>query len=615
MPLSSSALAGPTPQPSTPQPPTAPPAERPHRRRIDLLVAVAAIAVAFWVTSGLWLDPNGRAITVNSSDQALFEWLLAYGAHALSHGQNPFFTDLVNSPDGVNLAVNTSVTVYAVVFAPLTYLIGPPATFLVVLTANLAGTAFGWYWLLSRHLVRSTPAAVLGGLFIGFAPGMVAHANGHLNWSAGWVAPMLLWGVLRLRQPGRWLRNGLLLGVLVAVAFSIAAEGLFFTALACGVFLGTWALDRGRRAEARALLPNFLRGLGVTAVVAFALLAYPLWMHFLGPQRFHGTGFDPVIHAEDIAAYGAYPQRTLAGLVGLDTSLAPNPTEENSFLGLPLLVLAVACFGLLWRRADPVRRATLRALGVTALVFTVLSWGPRVKIFETHTDIPLPYSLLGHLPVFNAALPSRLALVVAPVVGLLLAHAVDLLRSVPLSRRARTGWLAAFAVALLPLLPTTLLTVHRDPVPEFITSGTWRQYVSPGGVLTPLPLTLDLAPDGQRWQAYALAHRQGEFAIPAGFFLGPGGPDGRGRIGPVPRPTDALLMEVAQTGDVPTITDADRVTARADLAYWGVELVVLTPEAHGAKFPIHWEELLDVGTALFGEPERVSDVWLWRIAP
>nr|WP_192772779.1 DUF2079 domain-containing protein [Plantactinospora soyae] len=582
---------------------------------MDLLVAVAAIAVAFWVTSGLWLDPNGRAITVNSSDQALFEWLLAYGAHALSHGQNPFFTDLVNSPDGVNLAVNTSVTVYAVVFAPLTYLIGPPATFLVVLTANLAGTAFGWYWLLSRHLVRSTPAAVLGGLFIGFAPGMVAHANGHLNWSAGWVAPMLLWGVLRLRQPGRWLRNGLLLGVLVAVAFSIAAEGLFFTALACGVFLGTWALDRGRRAEARALLPNFLRGLGVTAVVAFALLAYPLWMHFLGPQRFHGTGFDPVIHAEDIAAYGAYPQRTLAGLVGLDTSLAPNPTEENSFLGLPLLVLAVACFGLLWRRADPVRRATLRALGVTALVFTVLSWGPRVKIFETHTDIPLPYSLLGHLPVFNAALPSRLALVVAPVVGLLLAHAVDLLRSVPLSRRARTGWLAAFAVALLPLLPTTLLTVHRDPVPEFITSGTWRQYVSPGGVLTPLPLTLDLAPDGQRWQAYALAHRQGEFAIPAGFFLGPGGPDGRGRIGPVPRPTDALLMEVAQTGDVPTITDADRVTARADLAYWGVELVVLTPEAHGAKFPIHWEELLDVGTALFGEPERVSDVWLWRIAP
>ena len=121
----------------------------------DLLALVAAVALAVWVTSGLWVDPNGRAITVNSSDQALFEWLLAYGAHAFTHGENPLFTTLLNVPDGVNLAVNTSITVYAVLFAPLTYLIGPPATFLVILTLNLAGTAFAWYWLLSRHLVRT----------------------------------------------------------------------------------------------------------------------------------------------------------------------------------------------------------------------------------------------------------------------------------------------------------------------------------------------------------------------------------------------------------------------------------------------------------------------------
>ena len=178
------------------------------------------------------------------------------------------------------------------------------------------------------------------------------------------------------------MRNGAVLGLLVAVAFSIAAEGLFFTALACAVFLGTWSLDRTRRAEARAALPTFLRGLAVAGAVAFALLSYPLWLHFLGPQRYHGTGFDPLIHTEDIAAYGAFPERSLAGVAGLGTSLAPNPTEENSFFGLPLLVLAVLCFGLLWRRAEPGRRATLRALAVTAVVFAVLSWGPRVKFDE-----------------------------------------------------------------------------------------------------------------------------------------------------------------------------------------------------------------------------------------
>ncbi|HEX2774729.1 MAG TPA: DUF2079 domain-containing protein, partial [Micromonosporaceae bacterium] len=535
-------------------------------RKVDLLAVAASLVLGLWVTGGLWLDPDGRAVTVNSGDQALFEWLLSYGAHALVSGENPLITHLLNVPDGVNLAVNTSITVYAVAFAPLTYLIGPPATFLVVLTLNLVATALAWYWLLSRHLVGSPWAALVGGLFIGFAPGMVSHANAHLNWTAGWLVPLLVWRVLRLREPGHWLRNGLLLGLLVAIAFSIAAEGLFFTALACGVFLLTWATDPARRQEARAALPTFLRGLAVAAVVAFALLAYPLWLHFFGPQRFHGTGFSRRIHSEDVLAYGAFPDRSLAGLVGLDWSLAPNPTEENSFFGLPLLALAVACFVALWRH-ETVNRATVRALGVTAVVFTVLSWGPNLKVAGAITPVPLPYALLGHLPIFNAALPARLALVVAPVVGLLLAFAVDRLGPAQ-SRRRQPMARAAFLVALLPLLPMPLLTHQREPVPQFITSGAWREYVSPGGVLTPVPLTLDVAPDGQRWQAYALAHRQGEFGLPSGFFLGPGGPDSRGRIGPVPRYTDGLLLDVARTGVVPEITDADRATARADLRHW-----------------------------------------------
>jgi hypothetical protein len=601
----------------------APPASATTRsRRADLLMAAVALALAFWVTSGLWLAPNARAITVNSSDQALFEWLLAYGAHALTHGENPLFTYLINAPDGVNLAVNTSITVYAVAFAPLTYLIGPPATFLVILTLNLVATACAWYWFLSRFrpgtgggpLVRSRLAAALGGLFCGFAPGMVSHANAHLNWTAGWLVPILVWRVLRLREPGRWLRDGVLLGVLVAVTFSIAAEGLFFTALACGVFLTVWALAPGRRAEARAALPTVLRGLGVTAVVAGVLLSYPLWLHFLGPQRFHGTGFDPRIHAEDIAAFGAFPERSLAGLAGLDSSLAPNPTEENSFFGLPLLILTIACLVMLWRSADAGRRATLRALAITAAVFTVLSFGPRIKWFGRITDIPLPYALLDHAPVFNAALPARLALVVTPLIGILLALAVDCLRTAsPLPRGLRVAWTAGFAAALVPLLPTTLLTIEREPVPAFITSGAWREHVSPGGVLAPVPFTLDVLPDGQRWQAYAFAHRQGEFAIPSGFFLGPGGPGGRGRIGPVPRATDALLFAVAESGVVPPITDADRATARADLRHWNAEVVVLADRVHGAKFPVHHDALLRATTDLLGPPQRVRDVWLWRL--
>lgn len=600
--------------PSSPSPAAGPAPARVRDRRADLLVTLAALALALWVTSGMWRDPNSRAITVNSSDQALFEWLLAFGGHALTHGQNPLFTTLINVPDGVNLAVNTSITVYAAVFAPLTYLIGPPATFLVILTLNLAATAVAWYWLLSRHLVGSRLAAGVGALFIAFCPAMVSHANAHLNWTAGWLVPLLIWGVFRLRRPGRAVTGGIVLGLLVAVAFSIAAEGLFFTALALGVFLAVWALHPARRSEARAALPRMAAGLGVTALVAGALLAYPLWLHFLGPQRFHGTGFDPLIHSEDIAAYGSYPRRSLAGWAGWGTSLAPNPTEENSFFGVPLLLLAVACFALLWRRADQAFRATLAALGVTAVVFAVLSWGPTVKWNGRRFDQTLPFGVLDNLPVINAALPSRLALVVAPVIGLLLAYAIDTLRARPPRHRVSgLAWALGFVAALLPLVPTPLLTSVREPVPAFITSGAWQRYVPPGGALTPLPLTVDVYPDGQRWQAYVLANRQGEFRIPSGFFLGPGGPEGRGRIGPVPRTFDSLMDQAGRTGLVPIITDGSIRESRADLRYWGVQAVVLPDRVHGAKFDVDEETLRRTATALLGPPERVEDVWLWRV--
>ncbi|MCO1598998.1 DUF2079 domain-containing protein [Micromonospora sp. RHAY321] len=604
--------------PSSPSLATGPAPASPPRaardRRADLIVVLVALALAVWVTSGLWRDPNLRTITVNSSDQALFEWLLAFGGHAVTHGDNPLFTYLINVPDGVNLAVNTSITVYAVVFAPLTYLIGPPATFLVILTLNLFATALAWYWLLSRHLVRSGLAAGIGALFIAYSPGMVSHANAHLNWTAGWLVPLLIWRLFALRRPGHWLRDGVILGVAVAVAFSIAAEGLFFTALALGVFVAVWAVHPTHRDEARAALPTFLRGLGVTAVVAGVLLSYPLWLHFAGPQRFHGTGFDPVIHSEDIAAFAAFPRRSLAGEAGLGTALAPNPTEENSFFGIPLLVLAVVCFVALWRRADAGRRAVLWALGATALIFTVLSFGPVAKVDGRRTDLPMPFDLLGQLPVVNAALPARLALVVAPVIGVLLAYTVDQLRAAPPRHRStELAWALGFAVALLPLLPTPLLTREREPIPQFITAGTWREYVSPGGVLTPLPLTVDIYPDGQRWQAYALSHGHGEFAIPGGFFLGPGGPDGRGRIGPVPRTLSALMDQAGRTGLVPIVTDGTIREVRSDLRHWRIETVVLADEVHGAKFDVDEEAVRRTATALFGEPQRVDDVWLWRV--
>jgi hypothetical protein len=606
-----------------PAEPADPPAEAvtpPRVRRRwpgHVLFAVIAIGMAVYVTQGLWADPYTKVLARNAGDHAFFEWLLGYGVYVLSHGADPFFTDLLNAPVGVNLAANTSITVYIVLFSPLSYLLGPQVSFVTILTLNLAGAAFAFYWFCLHHLTTRRAAAAVAGLFYGFAPGFISHANGHLNWSAGWVAPVVLWWVLKLRETGRWLRNGIVLGVLVGVGFSIAAEGLFFTALASAVFMVSWALSRSTRAEARAAAPTVLAGLGVTAVIAGVLLAYPLYMHFDGPQSFSGTGFNQRHYVEDVAAYFSYSGRTLAEWAGLGSDhLAPNPTEETSFFGLPMLMLVAGGLVLLWQRSDAGRRATLRALIVVAVTFMLLSWGPRLQIFEHETDIPLPYAVLAHLPLFDSALPLRFALVVVGVFGMVLALLADrLLTDAGLSSNVQTSFAAAFAVALVPIVPLPLLIADRSPEPRFVADGTWKQYVTGDGAISSLPFANTASADAQRWQAYTLARGGRQFRTPDGYFLGPGGEDGTGRIGAPWRRTDWLLLRAARYGEIPTVSNGDRAAARDDLAYWNIQALYLTDRVTGMNGPDFRAALEITARELLGEPERVQDVLVWRIRP
>jgi len=62
-------------------------------------------------------------------------------------------------------------------------------------------------------------ANVLGavaGSFVGFAPGIVHHANGQANFLTNFLLPFIILRVMKLAEDGRWLRNGIYLGLLVA---------------------------------------------------------------------------------------------------------------------------------------------------------------------------------------------------------------------------------------------------------------------------------------------------------------------------------------------------------------------------------------------------------------
>jgi hypothetical protein len=337
-------------------------------------------------------------------------------------------------------------------------------------------------------------------------------------------------------------------------------------------------------------------------------------MHFAGSQTFARTGFYQRHYVEDVISYLSYSDRSLAGWAGLSNAwLAPNPTEETSFLGLPLVVLVVCSLMLLWRRAGSGRRATLRALVAVAAVFTVLSWGPRLHVMGQETPIMLPYAALARLPLFDAALPGRFALVVSGVVGIVLALVLDRLDGEP--PRARIAYAAGFVVALVPLLPVPILTSSRAPEPAFVADGRWRAYVPPGGAMSALPFATNVTPDAQRWQAYTLARGGRQFRMPDGYFLGPGGRNGAGRLGAPWRRTDWLFFRAAVYGYVGTIREADRAAARSDFAYWGVDAVFLPDQITGQEGILFRAAVETIATELLGPPQRDGGVLVWRIRP
>ncbi|WDZ85879.1 hypothetical protein [Micromonospora cathayae] len=571
----------------------------------DVAAVLSFVLLAFWVTARFWLRPDQES-QVNPTDQAQFEWMMAHGARVVTDFAYPFGSDRMNVPEGVNLMANTSVLSVSLPMTPITELFGPRAAFLLFLTGAMIATGTAWYLVISRVLVPSRLAAWIGASFCAFSPAMISHANAHPNIVAQYVVPLIVWRTLALRRPGRWLRNGLLLGLLIVWQAFLNLEILLMTAVGLGIVITVLVV---RQPDLRRDARPFLAGLGVAAGFGLVLLAYPLYVQLFGPGAYEGLSRLIRGYRSDLASFFAWPGESLAGDPRDTGRLAKNPTEENAFFGWPLVVLTLA---LVWWLRD---RAVVLGLAAVGVLFTVLSLGREIRYNGRDTGVPAPWAVLENLPLLHSVVPTRWALALTPVVGLLLAYGVaraaELARDHPAARRQiRFAAGTVLVMALLPLVPTPLPTTRMEPVPEFVTSGAWRPYLAGGRSLVTLPMPDTDYAAPLRWSAVTGL----EMPIARGYFLGPDrrpdAPEGPiALFGATPRPTSGFFTTIRRTGAVPPITPQARVAAVDDLRYWRAGAVVLAGHRH--------EEALRRGmTELTGiEPVRTGGVWLWDVRP
>jgi len=577
------------------------PSPRPHpdrsRRWLDAAAVAVYVAAAVAIFGRQWADPHGRT-SANLADQALAEWFLSHSARWITHFENPLFSDRIGAPVGANIMANTSYLGLGIPLTPITLLFGASVTYLLGVTLALAGTAAGWYYLLSRQLVTSRAAAWVGGAFAGFSPGMLSQAQGHLQIVAQFLVPVILWRVLRLARTRRPVRDGVILGLLVVYQIFIGEEVLFLTALACLVAVVVYYAQH--RDEVRSLKPA-LQALLTAAGVGLLLAGYPLAGQFLAADTYDYLPNIPFVYSADVLSFVHFSGFTLAGdpttlTLERPVRYATNLTEMNSFYGWPLLLVTVGI--VVWLR----RSVPARVAAAVAVTFVIFSLGVHFTINSYITAIPAPWWVFHKLPVLEAVVPSRFSLVASWALAVLLALAVD--KAVG-SLRVRTtagpvACLAAIAVALVPLTPRPAPSNEVPPIPGFFTERQWAPYVDGGTVLV-IPPGAREAFAGMRWAADDAQ----AFRITNGYYLlrDPEFDDGRAAYFNHPTATERLLDQ----NRLITVTDDDRAQVAVDLHRREVDLVVLDG-AHPALARVKPR-----AEALFGPARFSGGIWFWDV--
>lgn|GEM_PF-125237 len=463
-----------------------------------------------------WPALPGNPSLTRAGDPWLMEWYLSWWPHAIAHGWNPFFTTVMNYPDGINLAGNTSMPLLSLLFSPLTMTAGVVASLNLLNWLTFPACASAMYFVL-RRWTKWPLAAFVGGALYGFSAHVVGQGLGHLDIAFVPLPPLMLLCAYELfvRQKGSSKRWGLALGLLVIAQVFIAQEVAVTTLLVVLLAAVLLALNHPSHvvAHAKWALPGLLLGVVLTAVA----VAYPFWAAVAGPYHYSGPAHYGGLSADLLGTFVPTSMQRFApaSWIALGSKLvAGNVPENGSYLGIPL-VLLLAFLMVRFRRDRWI------LFSAVMLVATwVLSLGARVTISGKATAVPGPWAIFQHMPLLESLLSVRMTLFVALFASLALARGLDNYRPDASSgrrdasgarshQRSRPTKLEGWAVAVV-CLAAVLLLVPRWPYPGTVPAGV-PPYFSSSAVeqiplgsvvlISPYPSVMD--PQTLLWQAVA----------------------------------------------------------------------------------------------------------------
>lgn len=395
----------------------------------------------------------------HGSDPFAFIWFLAWYPFAFANHLDLFWSHFVWQPQGLALLWMSSVPLLAVLAAPLTIWLGPVPFYNLLVLAAPVLSAWCMYRLCLK-IAGSPSVALLGGFLFGFSTYEMAQVS-TLNLSFTFLLPCLGWILLKRAQGGlkRW-QTAALLTLAGICQFLISIE-IFAMTIVFGAF--TWVMAYGLMPQARAALRTLLSD-GIIAAPILLLLLSPLLISMFSNY--------PYMHLPDLWPYFFVASPTGFFVPGPNTllhwepadqlvnGLAADLQEQNSYLGVPLLVIIYVYARQNWHDG------VARLLSVMVALLLLLSLGPQLWLGTRYTAVQLPWAILMRLPLLNGALPVRFALFVAfftaPLVCLWIGAGRDRARR---RRRFAIGLLACLVIWPAPRIQTA------KPAAKFFAPG------------------------------------------------------------------------------------------------------------------------------------------------
>jgi hypothetical protein len=346
---------------------------------------------------------------------------------------------------------------------------------------------------------------------------------------------------------------------------------------------------------------------GASAAVVFvALTAVPLAYQFFGPGRIVGP-IQPlnyyVTDVVNVVVPNAYAALDPHSALVLSERWSRYTIENDAYIGLPLLLIAVFTIARWWRD----RWVRLVGLGTAAAL--VWSLGPYLH-FDGVSEraIGLPSAVLAVLPVGDNIVPARFDLFTDFGLGALVAVFVD--RAVLVgSWRVRAAGGTVMLLACTTVAPKAPIGAYNPGTPQyFLASGQVRS-LRQGSTALVVPFgdsTLTMAP--MLWQALSGFR----FRMVAGtmWTAGPmGAPSFGGAAGGTRLDCVTQQLQVGLPPDSCTAHPIEVV--RSQLEQLGVSVIIMGPLAYRAD-PALMRPMQQFLSAVAGEPPRHDEgVLLW----